>query len=300
MLWMGDERGTCVFLNAALRAFWGINPARLDEFDWSSTLHPDDIDMLAGPFAAAMAAHTPFVVEARYKRADGIYRTMRTEANPRFSPAGAFLGMTGVNTDISDQLAAEAHSRYLMGELNHRTKNILAVVQALARQTSKDVPPQEFQQEFDRRLRGLAASNDLLLKNDWAGVLLEDLVAAQLAYLPDPLGARIASHGPQVRIPARGAQTLGMALHELSTNSLKYGALADAAGHVDLNWNVRPDGGWTIEWREHNPRPVAAPERRGFGTRVLTDMIRSTFNAEVEMTFASPGLAWRAIVPAEA
>ena len=65
------------------------------------------------------------------------------------------------------------------------------------------------------------ASNDLLLKNDWAGVLLEDLVAAQLAYLPDPLGARIASHGPQVRIPARGAQTLGMALHELTTNSLK-------------------------------------------------------------------------------
>src|SRR3569832_1315173 len=78
MLWMGDERGRCVFLNAALREFWGVNPATLEEFDWSSTLHPDDINMLSGSFVEAMSAHKPFQVLARYRRADGQFRTMRT------------------------------------------------------------------------------------------------------------------------------------------------------------------------------------------------------------------------------
>ena len=107
MLWMGDETGACIFLNAALRRFWGVDPERLEDFDWSSTLHPDDVAMLAGPFAEAMAAHTSFKVEARYRRADGVYRTMRTEANPRFAEDGRFLGMTGINVDVTDQLLAE-------------------------------------------------------------------------------------------------------------------------------------------------------------------------------------------------
>lgn len=163
MLWMGDAERKCAFLNAALRRFWGVNPARLEEFDWSSTLHPDDVEMLAGPFARAMAEQTPFRVQARYRRADGVYRTMRTKATPRFSTEGHFLGMTGVNVDITEQLAAE-----LLGELNHRTKNILALVQAVARQTAQAGSLEGFLRSFDERLRGAAASNDLLLQHDWS------------------------------------------------------------------------------------------------------------------------------------
>src|SRR5690606_12018255 len=122
--------------------------------------------------------------------------------NPRFSADGRFLGMTGINIDITDQLAAEEHNKLLMGELNHRTKNILAVVQALARQTAQAESPDAFLKSFDERLKGLAASNDLLLRNDWSGVWLDELVRAQLSHIPDLLDSRIAISGPTLRIPA--------------------------------------------------------------------------------------------------
>jgi PAS domain S-box-containing protein len=297
MLWMGDTQGRCVFLNAALRRFWGINSDRLDEFDWSSTLHPDDVNMLAGPFSQAMAAQTSFVVEARYRRSDGVFRTMRTEANPRFSKGGEFLGMTGVNTDISDQLAAEARNRLLMGELNHRTKNILTLVQALARQTALSEPTEYFQKVFDERLRALAANNDLLLRNDWEGVSLNDLLAAQLSHLPDLFGTRLTALGPPLRLPSHAAQTLGMAFHELSTNSLKYGALAVPEGNVAVTWESLPAGGYIIEWAEFSAGPIVEPRQKGFGHRVIVDMVESVLGAEVEIAFVPPGFRWRVRAP---
>ena len=296
MLWLGDAEGKCVFLNTALRRFWGVDPQNLAEFDWSATLHPDDIDMLAGPFADAMARRVPFTVQARYRRADGAYRTMRTEANPRFAADGTFKGMTGVNTDISDQLAFEEHNQLLMGELNHRTKNLLAVVQAVARQTAQNVSPEHFMKTLEDRLAGLAASNDLLLKGDWSGVQLADLVDVQLAHVKDMLGTRLLASGPTLRVPSQGAQVLGMALHELSTNSLKYGALSHADGRVELNWSVSADE-WHIEWRETNPVPIAEPVRKGFGHRVIVDMVASTLEAEVDIAYEQKGLRWRARIP---
>jgi PAS domain S-box-containing protein len=300
MLWLGDEVGRCVFLNDALRRFWGVDPKDLGDFDWSSTLHPEDIEMLAGPFAKAMAAHTPFSVAARYRRADGEFRTMRTEANPRFGADGTFLGMTGVNVDITEQLVAEDHTRLLMNELNHRTKNILTVVQALARQTMRTSSPEEFLATYDARLMGLAASNDLLLRNEWSGVQLGDLVEAQFSHIADLLGTRLIASGPPLRIGSRGAQTMGMALHELSTNSLKYGALADPEGKVALTWGYAEDGGWHMEWREILLRPVAAPSepsRKGFGHTVIVNMIEATFGAAVTTEFTTHGFVWRATVP---
>ncbi len=297
MLWMGDARGKCVFLNAALRRFWGVDPDDLEQFEWSSTVHPDDIDMLTGPFAEAMAAQAPFSIEARYRRADGEYRTMRTEANPRWSIDGAFLGMSGVNTDVTDQLLAEEHTKLLMSELNHRTKNMLSVVQAVARQTVRSAGAGEFLETFDARLQSLAASNDLLLRHDWSGVQLHELVEAQLAHLGDLVGTRITVSGPPLRVFSQGAQTLGMALHELSTNSLKYGALSEPAGRVELSWERLDGSGWQIAWRETTSTPPVAPTRRGFGHTVIVNMVNATFGAEVQIDFAESGFRWQAVIP---
>lgn len=223
---------------------------------------------------------------------------MRTEANPRFAETGEFLGMTGVNTDISDQLAAEEHNRPLMGELNHRTKNLMTVVQVLARQTSRDESPDHFLEMLDRRLSSLAASNDLLLHNDWSGVLLADLVHAQLAFLPNQTSSRIAVSGPPRRLSSAAAQTLGMALHELSTNSLKYGVLSAPEGKVSLEWRNIDDGGWSMVWEEHGTVPVTAPRRTGFGHRVMVDMVMAALNATVELEIPPTGLRWRMLAPA--
>lgn len=109
MVWLGDTAGNCVFLNRALRDFWGVE--NLETFTWAETLHPDDRDLLGGPYGQAMADRTPLCVEARYRRADGAWRWLRTEANPRFDATGRFTGMVGVNFDVTDQREAETGLR---------------------------------------------------------------------------------------------------------------------------------------------------------------------------------------------
>lgn len=295
LLWIGDENGKCVFLNQAQRDFWGVDPEDLSAFDWTSTTHKDDIEKLSGPFVTGMSEQAPFSVAARYRAADGQYRTLRTEANPRFDRDGKFLGMTGVNTDITDQLAAEEQTRMLMGELNHRTKNILTVVQAIARQTAKHAAPEEFDQIFNKRLLGLAASNDLLLRSEWTGVELQELVQVQLQPLEGMLGERILVDGPRLRIASTAAQALGMALHELATNSLKYGALAAEKGSVELKWHVQTHEertGLSLRWIESGVSNVAPPDHKGFGHAIITDMVASAFEAEVILRFEPNGLRW--------
>lgn len=294
MLWMGDQNGKCVFLNQAQRDFWGVDPQDLSTFNWGETTHPNDLQKLAEPFVKAMAEQVPFSVEARYRRADGEYRTLRTQARPRFDLEGRFLGMTGVNTDITDQLRAEEHTRLLMGELNHRTKNILSVVQAVARQTARNTSPQDFIRTFGDRLLGLAASNDLLLRNDWTGVDMGELAEAQLSHLADLIGPRIVLSGPPLKVAAAAAQTLGMALHELSTNSLKYGALRNEKGRIDLRWSRSGDNEapFTLSWVESGAGPACEPSEKGFGHSVIVDMVAAALDAEVDVAFAEDGFSW--------
>ncbi len=294
---MGDQFGKCVFLNQSQRDFWGVDPDDLSTFDWGSTLHPEDADKLSGPFGKAMADHTAFTVEARYIHADGQFRTLRTTARPRFDDIGNFLGMTGVNTDITDLLDAEVRSKLLMGELNHRTRNILTVVQAVARQTARNADPADFQTAFRQRLNGMAASNDLLLKNDWHGVTMAELVEVQLSHLKDYFGRRIFIEGPELKLTSLAAQTVGMAFHELATNSMKYGALLTSKGRIDLSWAVTSGTpGFVVNWIESGSGPIAVPETspagKGFGHTVIVDMIASALNATVDVRFDPDGFKW--------
>lgn len=292
MLWMGDALGRCVFLSSALRRFWGVDPEHLDQFDWTSTLHPDDIELLSKPFGEAMAAHKPFVVEARYRRADETYRIMRTQANPRFGKDGAFLGMTGLNLDVTEQRQAEQQSRYLMGELNHRTKNLLTVVMAIARATARSAEPDRFLETFSSRLSGLASSNDLLVATDWSSVSLRDLVTSQFQTISMESDDRIAFDGPDISVCPQHAQTVGMALHELATNSLKHGALSEPGGRLTVTWQSSDRGHWRMEWRESMTRTLSAPERKGFGHVVMVDMVERAVGGKVDLRFEPPGVIW--------
>lgn len=119
-LWMGDETGKCIYLNRAQRAFWNVAPEAVPNFDWAATVHPDDRDALYGPFSAAMQSHTPFSVEVRFRRADGEYRIIRTNAQPRFSPRGDFAGMIGVNVDVTEMRRAEEALQASNADLEQR------------------------------------------------------------------------------------------------------------------------------------------------------------------------------------
>lgn len=208
---------------------------------------------------------------------------------------------------LNEQLEARVAERtsqvqLLMREVNHRSKNLLMLVQALARQTAASGAA-DFQKRFESRLHSLAASQDLLVKSEWTSVPVEELVRSQLAHLGRDVETRFKISGPPIHLTAASAQTIGMALHELSTNAIKYGALSNSTGRIDLTWGTgqRDDGTPTFHmaWREHGGPASTPPERRGFGTVVIGDMVRLGLGGIVTKEFRAEGLVWTVEAPQE-
>jgi two-component sensor histidine kinase len=143
----------------------------------------------------------------------------------------------------------------------------------------------------------------LLAKNEWQSASLTELVRAQLAHFGDLLDARIAVHGPELRIKSAAAQAIGMALQELATNAAKYGALSTDTGRIDITWDLKraDDGGhrFRMEWSENGGPSVATPTRRGFGWRVLCQLTKMSLEADVTLEYAPTGVVWRLGCPAD-
>ena len=198
--------------------------------------------------------------------------------------------------DVTDQKAHEEQIHLLMSEINHRAKNMLSLVQAIARQTMAR-EPEDFIERFTDRIQALAANQDLLVRNEWQGIDVEDLVRAQLAHFADLVGSRITVHGSPVRLNAAAAQAIGLALHELATNAGKYGALSVDAGRVKVGWRLDGDI-FAMSWTESKGPPVSEPKRRGFGSTVVDPMVRQTVNGDVHLDFIPSGVVWNLTCPA--
>jgi two-component sensor histidine kinase len=201
-----------------------------------------------------------------------------------------------VAQDVTERKAHEEQVHLLMREVNHRAKNMLSLVQAIARQTAAR-EPQDFIGRFTERIQALAANQDLLVRNQWWGVYVEDLVHAQLAHFADLVGSRIAVYGPKLRLNATAAQAIGLALHELATNAGKYGSLSGNDGNVDVRWRLDGDS-FTMSWIERDGPPVSRPERPGFGSTVVDAMVKRTVDGQVKLDYAPSGLMWRLSCPA--
>jgi PAS domain S-box-containing protein len=221
----------------------------------------------------------------------GIIRHWDKTFYPLRRPDGSILAIGVMVEEITERKRAEEVQSLLMREINHRTKNMLSVVQSIARQTAAS-DTAEFIKRFSARIQALSANQDLLIKNDWRGVDLEDLVRAQLAHFVDLIGTRIAVHGPQLRLAAAAAQSIGMALHELATNAGKYGALSSERGRVDIDWRLDGDE-FSIGWTEREGPCVEAPKRRGFGSTVISTVAKTSVDGEIELDYASTGVVWR-------
>jgi len=173
---------------------------------------------------------------------------------------------------------------------------MLSVVDAIAHQTATR-NPEDFIERFSERIQALSANQDLLVRNAWHGVEIEDLVRAQLAPFADLIGSRIVVRGPKLRLNAASAQAIGLAVHELTTNAGKYGALSKDTGRLDIGWATDGDI-FAMSWAEHDGPPVSAPKRRGFGTIVMETMVERSVGGRVDLDYASSGLTWRLTCPA--
>jgi len=260
--------------------------------------HPDDRDRHTGSFRDAIAnGADTFEGEYRITTAAGDERWIFGRGRVSRDAAGKPWRYAGVDIDITDRKAQEAHLHLVMGELLHRSNNLLAVVQGLAQQTSRHAQNlEDFVPAFSARLRGLAQSSTLLAREDWRGASLDELLRAQLK--PFAGEERFELDGPEVILTPKAVQSFGLALHELGTNAVKYGALSVPAGRIRIAWSLE-NGALRLDWKEHSGPPVSPPTRKGFGRVVAEQMLASALGAEVETRFATDGLEWTVRLPAE-
>jgi PAS domain S-box-containing protein len=241
-----------------------------------------------------LSAETPAQPGAERQWLIGIYPVINP--SQRCDYAGAVM------LDITERKQRENHIHYLLRELTHRSKNIMAIVQAMARQTvAEALSARDFEEKFSARLQGFAHSHDLLLKENWQGVAIDELVRSQLGGFADLIGTRIEIRGPSVRLTPEATQNLGLALHELSSNAAKHGALSTSQGSVLVHWSTfTTDSGelqFLLSWSEMEGPEVKPPRRKGFGQLVLERMLPRALDADVRLDFAESGLKWSITMP---
>jgi PAS domain S-box-containing protein len=203
-------------------------------------------------------------------------------------------------SDITERKQAEARISLLLGEVTHRSKNILSLVQAVARQTAITTGSKQWVDAFEQRLLAIASSHNLLVESSWTHVGVRELCQAQLRHFEELLGSRILLVGEAAYLSPQAAQILGMAIHELATNAAKYGALSNQTGVVTVSWEQRIDVSPSIfcfRWLEsHGPR-VSLPRKRGFGHTVMVTIPGIALGADASLDYLEDGVSWNLTCP---
>jgi two-component sensor histidine kinase/CHASE3 domain sensor protein len=222
--------------------------------------------------------------------------------HPQRDVQGDVVGLIGGSVEITERKEQEARIRLLMREVTHRSKNLLAVIQAIMRQTAAhSLSIEDFQKRFADRLHSLAGSHDLLVQENWNGASLRELIRSQLGHYSDLVGSQIRLSGPEIQLRPDAAQHIGMSLHELATNAAKYGALSVPEGQVAISWTLPSPGdaamACTLQWVETDGPAVIPPTRRGFGRVVIERMVARALDGEVEMDYLPEGARWKLSFP---
>lgn len=266
-----------------------------------SHLHPDDRDLLAAASRQAREEATVFQAEYRWLQDDGRYHWLASRVVPVRGDDGTVLEWVGATTDVDGRRQQEQHQKLLVDELNHRVKNSLAMVQSIAVQTLGRAPDGAAAVDhFQARLLALAKAHDLLTASRWAGTCLRDVVETAIGPCMGHGLERFSIDGPAVRLCPRPSLALSMALHELCTNAVKYGALSVPGGRVRIHWHIfdRERGRRLfLEWQESGGPPVTPPKRRGFGTRLVERGLRHDLGGEVALGFGHGGVTCSIDIP---
>lgn len=281
-----------------LTAYYGEPRYMMEAYDTGA------VDYLQKPVSTAiLRSKVAVFVELHRKQLEigRANRELHAEVEARRS---AEQQLRELNSSL-ERLVAERteHIRSLLNEVSHRSKNILGLVMAIARQTAA-TGADDFLERFAQRMHALSTHHDLLVHSQGHSVDLAELVRAQLSHFADLIGDRIRIDGPAVQVTVAGAQSIGMAIHELATNAAKYGALSEEKGTVKIDWALQPlsdcdDARLSLAWVERGGPLVSPPTRRGFGSRVIKDMIEVNLDAEVNLDYAPSGLVWHFECPCE-
>ncbi|HZD92432.1 MAG TPA: HWE histidine kinase domain-containing protein [Pseudolabrys sp.] len=258
-------------------------------------IHPGDLSRLLELFRCVTTDSKTLQTEFRVSRADGDVRWCIGVVAASFGKDGALVRLSGVTVDITDRKRAEEHRMLLAEEVDHRARNVVAVIQAIMRLTRSD-SIDEYIAALDGRIGALSTAHKLLATSRWEGADLRRLVDEELAPYRGRDGERIEIAGPAVMLPPTMAQTIALTLHELVTNAAKYGALSVDGGQIHLVWETGP-GHLALNWRETNGPRIKRPSRGGYGTRVIKGGIEGQLGGKAEFDWLPDGLKCRFQVP---
>ncbi|OYU71364.1 MAG: hypothetical protein CFE28_16005 [Alphaproteobacteria bacterium PA2] len=269
---------------------WSTEPrSTADENPLFELLHPEDREANRKIITEAISRTGAFEAEYRLLRpeAEGAVWVRATGVLIR-NDAGKPIAVCGFVRDISRERMIEDQRRTLMSELDHRVKNVLATVQALAQQTAKRTRSLEgFLSNFAGRLKSMAAANELLTAARWRGAAISHLAAAELGGIAP---GQTRADGPELFLTPRAANALALALHELATNALKFGALSTEQGRVDLKWTETRSGGFRLTWTESGGPTVRQPEKLGFGSTLLAQVTGRELMGETHIEYRPSGV----------
>jgi PAS domain S-box-containing protein len=264
-------------------------------------VHPDDREQFKALIHSVRPERPSYRMTFRFGCPDGRQIWLEESSRAEFDSTGRCVRLKGLTLDITERKQSDERQGMLIAELDHRVKNLLArvaVISAYTRQGSNSID--QFVEVLDRRIQSMANAHSLLSQSRWSGVNLADLVHNQLA--PYATTANTTIGGPDVTLTPTTTQAVAMALHELVTNAVKYGALS-TNGHVSVNWDRHQGDGGTphveIEWRETGGPAVGQPSKLGYGTSLIRELIPHELGGTVDLAFASGGVCCKIDVPIE-
>src|SRR6478736_4023595 len=256
---------------------------------------PGDFELLERAFRKLSKNANTFQTEFRVLRPNGDVRWCTGTAIANFDERGRLIWLSGVTADITDRKRAEERQILLAEEVDHRARNVVAVVQSIMRLTRADTID-DYIGALDGRIGALSNAHRLLASSRWEGADLNRLVDEEFAPYRAGGKERVSVRGPVVVLPPATAQTIALALHELATNAAKYGALSKEAGHVDLTWRLS-DGRLELSWKESDGPQIVPPNRRGYGSRAIVAGIERQLGGIVNFDWKTNGLHCTLSVP---
>jgi PAS domain S-box-containing protein len=300
--WVYDNTTLQIILSDRAAEILGLPPGAiiLGE-ELQKRVHPADLPRTVKTKEKATASGIPYNVQYRIRRFNDEAQIWIASQGYTTRAEDGTLITSGILQDVTESKQAEERQQLLIRELHHRVKNTLATVQAIVGSTARTASSiDEFYQGFVGRIVSLARTHNLLTEDLWQKAALEDLVQTELGPYEDEARNRVVIEGPHVELPSEAAVPIGMAIHELTTNAAKHGALSTFGGQVEVRWHVKPGEERPIlhfSWIEKGGPRVSAPTRQGFGSRLLQRVLTTQLQADVSMDFPEDGLRFSMTLP---
>jgi PAS domain S-box-containing protein len=297
LAWMADANGSIFWYNDRWYEYTGTTIDQVQGWGWTAVHHPDHVARVKARIQQSWDSGQEWEDTFPLRASNGEYRWFPSRANPILDHQGNIWRWFGTNTDITLQREHENQIQLLMGEVSHRAKNMISIIQALVSRTAD----KRYAESLSQRLLALGHNQDMLAQRRWKGVPVGELITSQLAMVSDLLGMRIRLTGHlDLMLAPAAAEAIGLAIHELTTNAVKYGALSKAGGSVHIACSVIDGiepGKFALTWQERCDIPISKPARKGFGTVMVERNPRFALGAEIDLDYPATGLVWRLTAP---